>query len=66
MDFKELGRKIKNHREACGLTQQELSEKVGTTYNYICYIENGKKKLSLETLYKIAEVLKVKVTELIE
>lgn len=43
--------KVKQIREALGLTQTEFASKLGVTYNHICSIENEKKNL-LERLKK--------------
>lgn len=60
-----MGKNIARLRKNAGLTQEQLSEKVGLSLTYIGYIEIGKKKPALRTLNKIASALKVKVKDLI-
>jgi len=62
--FIKLGLQIKKIREDKNLTQQKLADKVGIHLSYIGNIEIGAKRPSLETLFRIAEELGVKVSEL--
>jgi transcriptional regulator with XRE-family HTH domain len=62
--FVKLGLQIKTIRESKNLTQQNLADKVGVHLSYIGNIEIGAKQPSLETLFRIAEVLEVKVNDL--
>lgn len=59
-----LGNKVKKCRKQVNLTQQELAERVKLSTKYIQFIENGKRKPSLKTIYKIARALGVKVQDL--
>lgn len=61
---KKLAKRIRELREKRGLSQIELSLLVTTNTNYIAFIENDKRGLSLPMLYKIAKALKVKVSDL--
>ena len=61
---KNLGKKIKKLRKLAKFTQEELAEKMKVSPKYIQFIENGSRKPSLKTVYKIAKVLGVKVQEL--
>ncbi len=62
--FVKLGLQIKRIREDKNLTQQKLADKVGIHLSYIGNIEIGAKQPSLQTLFRIAEVLGVKVSDL--
>jgi len=57
--------RLKNLREARGLSQQELSRLSGVAYGYISDLENNKCNPSLRTLEKLAMALDVNVTDLI-
>jgi transcriptional regulator with XRE-family HTH domain len=59
MDLKAIGHRIKQAREAKGLTQAQLAEKVGLSVSHISVIERGIKTPKLETLVDILNVLKV-------
>ncbi len=62
--FVKLGLQIKKIRESKNITQQTLADKVGVHLSYIGNIEIGAKQPSLETLFRIAEELGVKVSDL--
>ena len=61
--FIKLGLQIKKMREGKNLTQENLADKVGIHLSYIGNIEIGEKRPSLETLFRIAEELEVKVSD---
>lgn len=56
-----IGKKIKKLREISGLSQSELAEKIGVSYQQIQKYERGKSSISVDRLYQIADVLKVPV-----
>ena len=60
-----LGQNIKKYREENGLTQNELAEYVNLSREYIADIERGLKNISLRKFYIIADILKVKCSQLI-
>lgn len=59
--YRQIGLKIAYYRKLQGLTQEELSERVGLTPAYIGHLEapNIIKALSLDTLFDISSVLGV-------
>ena len=61
----QLGRRIKEKREALGLLVKELSSHIAMTPSLISQIERGKAFPSIVTLKKIANVLQTTVGELI-
>jgi len=61
-----ISKKIKTLRNQRKLTQEELSEIVGVSANYIGYIEQNKRIPSIKTADKIARALGVKLGELFE
>ena len=50
---------IKERREQLGISQKELAEKVGRSQSFLCDIEQGRSKPSIDTAIKIAQVLNV-------
>ncbi|HDT15204.1 MAG TPA: XRE family transcriptional regulator, partial [Firmicutes bacterium] len=44
-----VGSKIKMLRQAAGITQEQLSENVELSQNFISQLENGKKSPSIES-----------------
>ncbi len=64
--LKILGINIKKYRKAKGYRQLDLAEAIGVSEDYICRVENGLKFLSLRRLFKLADVLDVKVSDLVD
>lgn len=56
--------KLREIREAKGITQKELAEEVGVTDAYICRIERGTTDPRLSVVEDIARVLGVSVAQL--
>lgn len=54
-----LGRAVKTAREKKSLTQQDLSEKINISRNYISDIECGRYTPGTETLVLIAKALEI-------
>jgi transcriptional regulator with XRE-family HTH domain len=63
--YKTVGVAVRYERKKAGLSQEELAEKADFTRNYIGDIERGDKKPTIETLAKIAKVLKCRVRDLV-
>ncbi len=45
---------IRKQRLRHNLTQRQLAEKIGVKPSFLCLVENGKKKASLQLLKKVA------------
>ena len=63
-----LGLKIAYYRKKRGYTQENLAEKVGISLNFLAQVEGTGtiRGISLETLFKIADVLQVAQSKLLE
>ena len=48
------------------LTQAQLADKAGLSTNFIALLENGKRSASVDTLFRISQVLKVELKELFD
>lgn len=59
VDYKLIGMRIKTKRNAIGMTQESLAEKLDVSVGYISQIERGITKISLGTLAEISSVLGV-------
>lgn len=66
MNYVELGTKIRAERHKLGLTLDKLSEIVGISEPFLGHIERGERKLSVETLIKLASALGVTVDSLVQ
>ena len=65
MDYYCLGKNIKTARKAKFLTQETLAEKIDVSPVFISQLETGARMPSLETLCKIADVLKISLDKLV-
>jgi transcriptional regulator with XRE-family HTH domain len=66
VDSKELlGRNVVRLRKACGLSQEELAAKSGLHRTYISGIERGRRNISVDNLFALAEALGVEPSELV-
>lgn len=63
-----LGLKIAYYRKKCGYTQETFAELIGKSVNFIGQIEGTGtvRGVSLETLYKMAQVLNIPPAKLLE
>lgn len=53
----EIGNRIKELRENCKLTREELAEKAEISAKFLYEVEKGRKGLSADTLLKISRTL---------
>lgn len=65
MDLKAVGQRIKEAREAKGLTQEELAAMVDLSPTHISVIERGQKAARLDTFVEIANALDVSADSLL-
>jgi transcriptional regulator with XRE-family HTH domain len=63
--YQVVGENIHIIRRRAHLSQEKLAEKADLTTNYIGEIERAEKKITLETLEKIAKVLGVRISDLL-
>ena len=66
--FIKFGLKVQYYRKLQGLTQEAFADEIGKSWSFVAKIESPTRVLgvSMETLFKIAEVLKVPVSKLFE
>ena len=60
-----LARHIQKIRKEKGLTQEQLAEHLGISYTHMSYLELGYRIPNLHIMQKIADILQVKVKDLI-
>ena len=63
-----MGLKIAYYRKKAGHTQEAFAEKVGKSVNFIAQVEGTGtvRGISLETLFKIADILNISPSRLLE
>lgn len=59
LKFDQIGVRIKQHREAKGLSQEELGDIIGTSNRHLSKVETGGKNPSLDLVIKIANALDI-------
>ncbi len=59
MDYAALGKRVRTRRKMMGLTQEALAEKLGISCSFVGHIERGSRKMSMETLIKISDIMGV-------
>ncbi|HEX2677827.1 MAG TPA: helix-turn-helix transcriptional regulator, partial [Polyangiales bacterium] len=52
---KALGKRIVEHREKIGMSQEDFAKKVGISRGYLSDLERGVREMSLETLSTICK-----------
>lgn len=55
MDKIAVGKRLRRHREKLELSREQFAEQISISPQFLAEIENGKKGMSAETLYKICE-----------
>lgn len=65
IEYERIGERIRKVRKGRKYTQARLAEEADLSTEYLCEIENGKKRASLYALAGIAEALGVTVDEML-
>lgn len=66
--FIRFGLKVQYYRKLMGLTQEAFAEEIGKSWSFVAKIESPTRPfgVSMETLFKIADVLHVPPAKLFE
>ena len=64
--YKELGLNVSYYRRKRGLTQEQLAELLNIERNHVSNVELAKAGVSLDVIFRIADVLEVPVHRLFE
>ena len=59
IDYKLVGERIQKRRKSLGLSQMQLSEKIGISNTYLSYIETGKKIPAMDIWLALCDALNV-------
>ncbi|MCT4687510.1 helix-turn-helix domain-containing protein [Vallitalea sp.] len=59
IDYKLIGKRIKESRKLTKLTQENVSEILKVSPEYISRIETGKAKINLEMLVKVSNIFNI-------
>ena len=58
VNYEDVGNKIRERRNFLKVTQENLANDINVSASFISDIENGRRKMSLETMIKISIALK--------
>lgn len=61
-----VGKNLREFRKETGLSQEQLSNRIGVDRTYVGKIERGKKSPSIKTLKKLADELDIHIKEFFE
>lgn len=61
-----LGRSIRSHRKAAGYSQESFADKIGMHRAYYSAIERGEKNLQIDTLQRVCDGLKVRMSDVLK
>ena len=61
-----VGDRVRELRQAKGISQEDLAEKAGLDRTYISSIERGKRNISLLNIERLAKALSVKPHQLLQ
>lgn len=64
--YAEIGKRIIKARTAKGMSQEKLAAESGIDRTHMGYIEQGRRKPTLSTLFKIASALDMKLEQLLK
>ena len=66
--YRIMGLKIAYYRKKAGYTQEAFAEKIDKSLNFLAQVEGPgpTRGISLETLFKIADVLNIPASKLLE
>lgn len=65
LDYELIGKRIKQARESEKLSQLDMAGLIDVSVTHISLVENGRKKVSLDMIAKIADALGVTIDELV-
>lgn len=65
IDYKEIGKRIREERRKQKFTQEKLSEMADISVSFLSHVERGGRILSVETLAKLANALNITVEHII-
>lgn len=63
-DLKRFGQRVRELRQAAGLSQEALAERAGLHRTYVGGIERGERNVSILNILQLSRALRVRASEL--
>ena len=63
-DLKRFGQRVREIRQAAGLSQEALAERAGLHRTYVGGIERGERNVSILNILQLSRALQVRASEL--
>jgi len=63
---KVFGHNLRRHREALGISQEDLAEKAGLHRTYIGSVERGERNVSIDNMDRLAAAIGSTIQKLLE
>lgn len=63
---KKFGARLQQLRKKQGLTQEDLADAIGVDHSYMGFVERGERNPTLDKISKLANALKVKLSDLFD
>ena len=63
--LRQIGKRVRERREALGMSQEELAQKSGCHRTYIGMVERAEKSVGVERLVQISRALRTTISELL-
>lgn len=61
-----FGKACKRHREKLNISQEKFALSIGMDRTYYSSVESGKRNISIQNIYKIADGLGISIEELMK
>ena len=65
MDYRVIGRRVRDRRSELGMTQSELAARIKVSASFVGHIERGEKIASLDTMMRLSKALEVSMDWLV-
>lgn len=63
-DLKRFGQRVRELRQAAGLSQEALAERAGLHRTYVGGIERGERNVSILNILQLSRALRIRASEL--
>ena len=61
-----FGENLRQHRQALGISQEDLAEKAGLHRTYIGSVERGERNVSIDNMERLASAVEATIQQLLQ